>query len=251
MPNRTGRSGVTKRNHQLSEPSGTQSAIAGPERQVSLGEIAVVLGITVGMMVIGTVSQTVAESRAIAFTDEHLVGVVEYEILLTAILVPWLSTRGWSPRAVAGPPAPADVARGIVLWVAALAMTAGTWAIVRAIQPEIIHAASNNPLPAGGASATAVIIASLLNPVFEEFLWLGYAVPSLKPRLGLLGAGAVSVALRVGVHAYQGPWVLLGILPVSVLFTWYYGRTRRLWPVVVVHVILDVVGLAQHLGTPG
>ena len=224
------------------------STTTSKDRCASFGEMAVVFGLTVGMMLIGSVSLTVAESNAIMFTDQHLVGVVEYELLLAAVLVPWLSTRGWSPRALASSPVPADVAWGVAVWLGALATGAVVWVIVSIAQPEAARALANVPRPEGGVSAVALIVASLLNPVFEEFLWLGYALPSLSPRLGLRGAAAVSVALRVSVHAYQGPWALLSILPIGVLFTWYYGRTRRLWPVIVAHMILDVVGFAQYLG---
>jgi membrane protease YdiL (CAAX protease family) len=44
-------------------------------------------------------------------------------------------------------------------------------------------------------------VASILNPIFEEFLWLGYLVHRLTPRLGVNAACAVSMALRVSLHA--------------------------------------------------
>jgi membrane protease YdiL (CAAX protease family) len=53
----------------------------------------------------------------------------------------------------------------------------------------------------------------------------------------------VSVALRVAIHSYQGPIALIGILPMTIVFTWYYARSGRLSPVVVAHVITDAAGL--------
>lgn len=216
------------------------------DRRASVGEFAIVFGLTAGWSIVGFLASSSAEANAATFTDEHLVGLVAYELLLAAVLVPWLSTRGWSPRAIAGSPEPADVARGACLWIAAALLGWTVSIAVGAMWPEILRPLTDGRF-GGGASAVAVTLVSVLNPVFEEFLWLGYAIPSLAPRLGLGGAAAVSIALRVSVHAYQGAWAFMGILPVAVLLTTYYARTRRLWPVIVAHVILDAVGLAQFL----
>jgi membrane protease YdiL (CAAX protease family) len=53
------------------------------------------------------------------------------------------------------------------------------------------------------------------------------------------------VALRVLVHLYQGRLALIAILPLGVVFTWYYVRTKRLWPVVVAHVVVDALALSS------
>lgn len=222
-------------------------------RRATLGEVGLVFGATVGVSFAGSLWAAHHGGRAaVAFTDAHLAGVLAYEALLAALLLPWLTRRGWSPRRVAGgAPAPRDVAIGGALWLATVACYTLSWGVFAALQPDAARALAGEHRFAGGASALAVVAASVLNPVFEEFLWLGYGVPSLAPRLGLRGACALSVALRVSVHLYQGAWAVLGILPVGLCLTWYYARTRRLWPVVVAHVILDAVGLAQYLAARG
>lgn len=48
---------------------------------------------------------------------------------------------------------------------------------------------------------------------------------------------------RVAIHAYQGQMALVGITPMAVVFTCYFARTGRLWPVVVAHAIGDAAGL--------
>jgi membrane protease YdiL (CAAX protease family) len=163
------------------------------------------------------------------------------------MLVPWLAVRGWSPRAVAGAPEPKDIAFGVGLWLLSLVLDAVVWATFGILRPETARALANYQPFAGGASAAATVLVSVINPVFEEFLWLGYAVPSLTPRLGVAGACAASIALRASVHSYQGPWALLSILPIALVLTAYYARTRRLWPAIVAHVIMDAVGLLRFL----
>jgi membrane protease YdiL (CAAX protease family) len=88
----------------------------------------------------------------------------------------------------------------------------------------------------GTVSAFTVITTAIINPVFEEFLWIGYAIPAVGARYGLHIAIAVSIALRVAVHAYQGSLAFVTILPISLVFTWYSIRTSRLWPLIVAHV---------------
>ena len=116
------------------------------------------------------------------------------------------------------------------------------------LSPEVASAlAAERRFTGVPAGALAIVLVSVVNPVFEEFLWLGYGVARLADRIGLRTAALLSLGLRLAVHVYQGPWAVLGVLPLGLAFTWYYGRTRRLWPVVVAHVLFDALGLAQRL----
>jgi membrane protease YdiL (CAAX protease family) len=220
---------------------------SGPRRSLGV-EAAIVFGLTVGVWLARTLLEGAAEQARRAFTNQHLYGLVVYEVALAAILVPWLLRRGWKPAETAGSPAPVDVARGAGLWLLAVACYALTWNVFAAVRPDLAKLLATTE-QFGGVPATALagVLASVVNPVFEEFLWLGYGVARLGPRIGVRAASMLSLVLRVAVHAYQGPWALLGVLPLSLAFTWYYGRTRRLWPVVVAHVLFDAIGLAQRM----
>ena len=204
-------------------------------------------GATVGISVISAIVSGEPPADT-AFTDEHLAGLLLWELLLTAVLVPWLRLRGWRPRTVAGKPVPADVIRGALVGVLALGCNWTLWAVFSGISPDTAATlASETRFTGTPAGPLAIIVISVVNPVFEEFLWLGYGVARFVDRLGLRGASILSIVLRLAVHTYQGPWALLGVMPLGLAFTWYYGRTRRLWPVVVAHVIFDAFGLARRL----
>ncbi|MFN2564160.1 MAG: CPBP family intramembrane glutamic endopeptidase [Gemmatimonadaceae bacterium] len=99
----------------------------------------------------------------------------------------------------------------------------------------------------GTVSAPVAIAGAIINPFFEEFLFLGYGITAVE-RFGLRTAIVVSVALRTAIHAYQGAMALVGILPMAIVFTLYYVRTRRLWPVIVAHIIMDALGLGALVG---
>jgi len=217
-----------------------------PPRRLGL-EAAVVFGATVGISVVSVILNGEPPAET-AFTDEHLAGLLIWELLLTALLVPWLRTRGWRPGEMAGAPVPADIFRGAAVGLLALACNWTLWMVFSVLSPAAAAALAGETRFTGApAGPLAIIVVSVVNPVFEEFLWLGYGVARLANRLGLRGAVVLSVLLRLAVHTYQGPWAVLGVLPLGLAFTWYYGRTRRLWPVVVAHVLFDALGLARRL----
>ena len=94
---------------------------------------------------------------------------------------------------------------------------------------------------AGAASIAAI---SIVNPCFEELLVLAYVVQALRKRFGLTVAVNVSLTIRLLYHLYQGPLVVIPIAVFGLAATLVYVRMGRLWPVIVMHGILDFVGLA-------
>lgn len=186
------------------------------------------------------------DDEPVRFTDATLAQTLVVEAVIAALLVPWLRRRGWSPGAIAGAPSPLDVLRGVGVWLGGLACYGLVATIVNLLAPDVLVALAAEPFQ-GAVAPLTIVLVSLWNPVFEEFLWLGYAVPTLEPRLGLRAACLISIALRTAVHLYQGSAAFIGVLPLGLFLTWYYGRTRLLWPVVVAHVIWDALGLSQFV----
>ena len=56
----------------------------------------------------------------------------------------------------------------------------------------------------------------------------------------------VSVALRLLYHLYQGPMGVLGIIPIGLLFAFWFAKMGRLWPVIVAHGLMDLIGLLAY-----
>lgn len=235
----------------MTDPAITPDSRAAADGRASRGTLAeacVVYGATVGVSAVATLAIGIDRRQELAFTNAHLLSVVGTEVVLSALLVPWLRRRGWTPAAAAGAPAPLDTLRGAGVWVLAYACFVLAWIVFAILAPEAARAlAAARRFTGIPASPAVIVVASVVNPVFEEFLWLGYGVMRLAPRLGNRWAVGSSVLLRVAVHVYQGPLALISVLPLAIAFTWYYGRTRRLWPVVVAHVLFDAMGLALRL----
>jgi len=165
---------------------------------------------------------------------------------LLGVLGSFLSLRGWTPRrlglapfgrwsAIAGP--------GLAL-LAYLAYAA-TWL---AVGPLLPHAAARaSTLVAPGLSWAAVALVSTINPLFEEVFVAGYLVTALKQRNKAWLAVAVSVAVRVTYHLYQGALGVVMALPMGLVFTVAFARYGRLWPLVIAHALLDFAGLAFYV----
>jgi membrane protease YdiL (CAAX protease family) len=233
----------------MTEPSSI--AIKGPSvtpapRVVTTGELVLVLGLPTALFFLGSLASLIRSREPFFVTDGQLAGTLVVEVVLIASMLPYLRRRRWFPGEVAGAPEPRDLVRGLGVWVAAMVAYYIAFMLFHLVAPDQAQAVREQALT-GSVSRLVAGAVIVLNPIFEEFLWLGYAVPSLSSRVGLRRACVISIALRVAVHAYQGPIAVVGILPMGLVFTAYYARTRRLWPLVVAHVIGDALPLATIL----
>jgi membrane protease YdiL (CAAX protease family) len=84
---------------------------------------------------------------------------------------------------------------------------------------------------------------SLFNPFFEEFILVGYIVTSLRKKFGLVVCVIVSVFFRLSFHIYQGPIILLSILPMGVLFAIYFWNKKSILPLIIGHGLMDFLSI--------
>ncbi|MEP6691508.1 MAG: type II CAAX endopeptidase family protein [Gemmatimonadaceae bacterium] len=175
------------------------------------------------------------------FSDVRLLGTIAFESVLVVAWGPLLWRRGWRAIAVTHPLAPSDALRGFGLAVGAYAGYAMGYLTMLLVAPALARQAASITA-SGTPSWTVIIVVVMINPLFEEFFYLGIVANALRERRPAIVL-AVVVGLRVALHLYEGPLAVMGILPVGVLWSLYYLRTRRLWPVVAAHAILDALAL--------
>ena len=216
-----------------------QPAAAAPPRRVVPLELAVVFGLTVGLpLLAGRFA-----SPGFDFGQRRLLDTIISEAIAVATLWPWLRRRGWAFGSIAGSPGPFDVVRGFGVAIAAYVAyyaAAILWAaFISGGIDQLRHA-----YPLGSAAAWVVVLLSTFNPIVEEFLWLGYGYTALRP-FGNVAAVVISVGLRTLLHLYQGAMAFVSIVPLGLVFTIYYARTRRIWPVIVAHMLFDVTALLR------
>jgi membrane protease YdiL (CAAX protease family) len=84
--------------------------------------------------------------------------------------------------------------------------------------------------------------------LLEEIIVVAFLMTRLRQlEWGPVAAIAASSLLRASYHLYQGWGGFFGNLAMGVLFAWFYTRTRRVWPLIVTHFLLDVFAALGYL----
>jgi hypothetical protein len=177
------------------------------------------------------------------FGQARLLRTIGAELLVVALFWPWLAARGWSFRAIAGTPEPVDLWRGILLALLAYVVvyvSAVGWVVFAPGTAGLLRGFR----PVGSPAAWVVALTAVVNPIVEEFLWLGYGFTALQ-RYGVRIAVVGTIALRVSMHLYQGWMAFFGVLPIAVVFTVYFAQKKRIWPVIVAHILVDSIALVR------
>lgn len=150
---------------------------------------------------------------------------------------------GWAPKW-------RDIPEGLVLIVgtkiAAMAATQCFQLFYLSLTGHYLRPRSFHSALEGGISFFSILFV-LLNPFFEELIVRAYTMSEV---LGLGGSQAtavlVSIAIQMSYHTYQG---LLAAVPLLVTFaisSIYFARTRRIAPVIILHLYLDALALIKH-----
>ena len=139
-----------------------------------------------------------------------------------------------------------DVVRGLLLFVVVGLGGIGVYlgAVALGVNRFVV------PVPPLGHWWTVPVL--LLNAVeaalLEEVVVVAFLVTRLR-QLGLTEIAAIgaSALLRGGYHLYQGWGGFLGNVAMGALFSFVYARTRRAWPIVIAHFLLDVAAGIGYL----
>ena len=208
--------------------------LAPPTREFNPAEFALVVALAFGLPLLGSLSAVMSYTGGeIVFGDADVYATVAFELVVGAIVAWVLRNRGWKLSDFAIYASKGSTILGAIL--------AGMILVVWLVLEVVIGKAST----VSTAGMPAVVVGSLVNPVFEEMLVLGYVVQALRKRFGLTSAFNISLAFRVLYHLYEGPLAVVPLAVFGLVMTLVYVRMGRLWPCIVAHGILDFVGLAD------
>jgi uncharacterized protein len=219
-----------------------------PAPRVTRYELVVVVASTAGVFALFSAIWWYrrAADASVPMTTGRLAAVLALEAAMAAVWVPRLRARGWSHRSLSLSPEPRDVLRGVSVFLLAMIAYTAVWTAASLVSPQVVAAALAVQIT-GQPALWIVILVAAINPIAEEFLYLGFIARALEGtsvQLALAGCTAV----RVGVHLYQGPLAIIAILPFGLVFGAYYLRTHRIWPVIVAHSVMDAMGLLRLEG---
>jgi len=251
----------------------TVQAFRGNGRPAVLSrEVLLVLGVSLGMSAVYSVVSLVAKLTAPAPLAQQVTALnvpqaperpilslvlelleIGFGVVPALLAVHLLNRdRDWSPSALpVGPRLGLDRRRPGFDLVAGLGLAAvigipglGLYLAARELGVNTTVAAANLTEWWAGP---VLVLAAAGNGVIEEVVVVGY----LLTRLDQLGwrvgtAVAASALLRGTYHLYQGFGAFLGNALMGVVFALFFLRTRRLWPLIVAHTVLDVVAFLGY-----
>ena len=207
-------------------------------------EMAIVLLSAFGIFVVSSVLMATGVADVPAMNNARLMGLLIYEMTVLALLGSLLWARGWTlERLGIATPVLQDLIDAAGLVVVAYLIPA----CIVPFLPAELRQSVGVPFVALPLSLPLVTATSLINPVFEEIFVVGYVFAALR-GVNVAWAINVSIALRIAYHLYQGPASVVFILPLAVVFGWWYSTRPSLWPLMIAHAALDFLALARHIG---
>jgi membrane protease YdiL (CAAX protease family) len=87
-----------------------------------------------------------------------------------------------------------------------------------------------------------LVLSALQNGFYEEIVVIGYLLTRFR-QLGWSPARSVGIAavIRGSYHLYQGFGGFAGNAVMGLIFGWWFTRTKRVWPLVIAHSVIDIV----------
>ena len=217
-------------------------------RSLPLGaEFLIVIVMAFGVSIVGSLFTATHPPQGALATEPRLWGLILHETIVLVVLGLFLNARDWTPKRLGLVPKWSDVPWSVVLIAGVYLAFYAAWYGLAFVSPELLHAAAQAKIVSSGVSPATIIAMVLVNPFFEEVFVAGYVITALKGVRSATFAINVSVAIRLMYHLYQGVTGVLAIIPMGLIFGYWFARTGRLWPLIGAHAIMDLVGLLYYL----
>ena len=185
--------------------------------------------------------------RSPVFTNPELFAAIIFEVIQLGFLAWFLRIRGWTLEKFGLAFSWSSTAIGLALLAVTYVLVVGVQYFAQvAFQYDMQAAIERAPKFDENLSMQLLFLVSVVNGVAEELFVSGYIITALQPRGGMWVAINASVVVRLLYHLYQGPIGVLTSVPMGVLYGCLYSRTRQLWPLVVAHVLLDIIALSMR-----
>jgi membrane protease YdiL (CAAX protease family) len=172
------------------------------------------------------------------FNNEILISNLVYEIFVLLWLSAFMKARGWTFERLGFSMSLRDTSIGLLL---AVIVYCAIWAIEQALgsaAPAMLESARRFDKVSGDLDLWAMIMASVVDAVFEELFVCAYVISALKEKKRASFALNISIALRVGCHIYQGVYGVLIGGAWGLVFGFWYLKSGRIWPLLVAHAAL-------------
>ena len=210
-------------------------------------EFAIVVVGAFGYFVLRSLHTALYPTATPPISQSRLDYLLAYESIALILLSIFLYLRGWTRSRLGVRVTAMDTLIGLGLVAVGYVGFVLMWWIAAAMGIRPGYAGAHRELVAHGLTLPVVIAVSVLNPIYEETFLCGYIVTSAKAVNRTVSGVNASIAIRLLYHLYQGGIGVLQIIPIGLIFTWWYARTGRLWPVFVAHALFDAMSLLQFV----
>ena len=208
-------------------------------------EFLIVIGVAFGYFLVSSIYAALHPD--LLFKPHHtggsLVGLGVVEIVVGTILCLFLWARGWTPARVGLKPARMDIAMGLGLGLLSYMGYFVAFIVFAVLFPDLAARAKDLNVVSQGIPLATALILPWVNGLYEELFVAGYVITALKDTRGVQTAINVSVLIRLTYHLYQGPFGVVAIVPLGLILGYWYAKNGKLWPLIVAHAAIDLVGL--------
>ncbi len=214
-------------------------------------EFFIVTGIAFGPFLLAEVLSLVVPRSGPHHTGPSLLVLAAHELVVGGLLLWFLRARDWTLRdlGLTENAVLEDLGAGGLLFAA----TYFVWIVILNItalaSPGLISSmakASGNIVGGHIPPWTSVPVA-VVNGAFDELFVVGFVVSALaRMKKNAWFCVNVSTALRLAYHLYQGPLGVLQMVPAGLILAFWFARTKRLWPVIGAHIMMDMVAFLAH-----
>jgi len=210
-------------------------------------EFVIVVAGAFGLFIVTSLFMAVHPIAVPQHSESGLWQLAIHEIIVLGLLGSFLIARGWTLTRIGLMPTLIDTAIGLGLALAAYLAYAFAWSVLVAVSLPLAQAAANVKVMPTQLSLVTVAAVCVVNPLYEELFVAGYVVTALKEGRGATFALNCSVAIRLLYHLYQGVAGILSIIPLGLIFGYWYVRTGKLWPLIVAHAAIDLFGMLAYV----
>jgi membrane protease YdiL (CAAX protease family) len=206
-------------------------------------EFIFVTGIAFGYFILCSISAVFSPYPA-QITGNRLWFLVIYEPIILYIIYWFLKQREWPFENLKINPSLKATLYGILLVVLSYITYNVVWLAAYLMFPKIVMSINQPTLAGTQLNLLNILAVSIINPFFEEVLVVGYVITTLKSFKGESFAINISVAIRLAYHLYQGPLAAFSIIPIGLIFAYWYVKKENLWSLIVAHAVMDFIGLS-------
>lgn len=208
---------------------------------LSLHETLLVVAIFAGWFIYGSLRAIFAGFPVPHLNDQDALALVTLECIAFSVAFAVLWKRGWRRKDLGIQLSWTNAFAGLLLVGATYLFNVALWELLgrlvggREFLMQFAHAIS--------LSLPVALLLSIVNGAFEEFFLCRYLVEAFA-RFGPAAAIGISSLIRMSYHLYQGPLGAILVLGFGVIVSLFYWRTRQVWPVMLAHMLTDLMALS-------